>query len=101
MFQGIEVARFIVRLPGDPAVVKYSDPFVGERPQCRLSCFTFAPLLLIEGGGPEGARDGECGPFDECLAQEGWALEAPMNPAGIAAALGNGRDAGIALQVVW
>ena len=49
--------------------------------------------------GPEGAWDGECGPFDEALTQEGRAAPAPVNPVGVATALGDGCDAGVALQI--
>lgn len=40
------------------------------------------------------------GPFDEGLAQEFGALKSAMHPALVAAALGDGRDAGVFLQVL-
>jgi hypothetical protein len=57
-------------------------------------------LLALEGGRPEGARDGECSPFDEGLSQEGRALPAPMHPAGVAAAFGDRSEAAVALQII-
>lgn len=71
MLEGIEVARLIVRLPGDPAVMKCADPFVGERTQGRVSRCAFAARRRRQ---PRRAGDGKGGPFDEGLTKEGRAL---------------------------
>ena len=53
---------------------------------------------LIERTRPERARDGLRDPFHERLALEGGAGPAPVHPALVAAALGHGRHAGVALE---
>lgn len=57
------------------------------------------PLLLVVQASPEGTGDGFGGPFDKGLAQEGGTLEAPVDPGFVATAFGDGRDAGIELEV--
>ena len=60
-----------------------------------------APLarwLLVEGASPERVRDGAGDPLDEGLAKEGRARPAPVDPVLVAAAFGDGRDAGVLLE---
>ncbi len=54
---------------------------------------------MIVCSGPAGSRDRQRGPFDEGLAEELRTFQAPVDPGGIAAALGDGRDTGVALHV--
>ena len=58
-----------------------------------------ARLAVVEGAGPERVRDGAGDPLDERLAQERRARPAPVDPVLVAAALGDGRDAGISLNL--
>jgi hypothetical protein len=52
----------------------------------------------VEGVGPEGARDGLPYPLDEGLSEEGGALITPVDGGLVAAALGDGGDAGVLLE---
>jgi hypothetical protein len=80
--------------------VEDADPFKCEGTNGHLMRFSLGALLFIERAGPEGVADGLAGPLDEGLAQELGAAKSAMHPAFVAAALGNGRDTGVFLQVV-
>ena len=60
---------------------------------------SFVALLAIVGGGPEGMRNGGARPFDKGLADEGGALQTPVDPVLVATALGDRSDAGVALNL--
>ena len=93
LLESHQVASFVVGLPIDPAAMEDADPLEGEGTQrCLMRAAAFA-VALVEGFGPERARDGLAHPLDEGLALEGGAREAPVDPALVAAALGDGRDA--------
>src|SRR4051812_15630974 len=78
--------------------MKDSDPLESESTQSGLVASAAGSARFVEGFCPEGARDGLADPLDEGLTQEGWAGVAPVHPAFVAAALGDGRDTGILLQ---
>ena len=103
LLESHEVASFVVGLAVEPAPMKDADPLEGESTKrCLMGAATFT-VALVEGLGPEGARDGLTHPFDEGLALKGGAREAPVDPALIAATLGDGRDTHVLLQggSVW
>jgi hypothetical protein len=98
LLESHEVAGFVVGFAVEPAPMKDADPLEGESTKrCLMGAATFA-VALVEGLSPEGARDSLAHPFDESLALEGWAREAPVDPALVAAALGDGSDADVLLQ---
>lgn len=77
-----------------------ADPFECQSTHGHLVRFSFGTLLFIERAGPEGMADGLASPFDESLAQEFGAAKPAMDPALVTATFGNGRDAGVFLQVL-
>ena len=81
-----------------PAAVEDTDPLEGEGSEggLVLHAARFAPG--VECVGPEGARDGLSDPFDEGLAEEGGAPIAPVDGGLVAAAFGDGSDAGVLLE---
>lgn len=93
-----EVAGFIVRFALDPAAMEDADPLEGESAKRGLMGTATLAVALVEGFGPEGARDGLADPLDEGLALEGRAVETPVDPALVATTLGNGRDADVLLE---
>lgn len=98
--QRLEVLGLVIESPVLPTAEEDAYPLEGESAQCALVRSAASALLRVEGSGPEGARNGLSRPFDEGLTQEGWARETPVHPMAIAAALGDGRDACVALQVL-
>jgi hypothetical protein len=80
-----------------------ADPLEGECTKRSLMGATALAVAFIEGLGPEGTRDGLANPLDEGLALKGWAGEAPVDPALVAAALGDWGDADVLLEgsSVW
>ena len=62
--------------PNDPEAVQ----FLASRHVLQGQAGQAVALLAIEGMGPEGAWDGECGPFDEALTQEGRAGKSISSP---------------------
>src|SRR6185295_6194021 len=98
LLEGHQVTGFIVRLALDPAAMEDADPLEGESTKrCLMGAATLA-VALVECFGPEGARDGLPYPLDEGLALESGAREAPVDPALVAAALGDRRDTHVLLQ---
>src|SRR4249920_2027081 len=95
----MQVDRLIVGCAGLPATVHDADPLVGQGSQGGLVRASLGALALVIGAGPERARDRAAGPFDEGLAQEGRAGEAPMDPALVAAALQYGCNARVLLEL--
>src|SRR5262245_8729385 len=55
---------------------------------------------LVERLGPVAVWNGQSGPLHEGLTQELGALESPVHPAFVAAALGDRSDAGVALHLL-
>jgi hypothetical protein len=92
LLESHEVAGFIVWLAVEPASMEDTDPFEGESTKRRLMGAAALTVTLVEGFGPEGARDGLAHPLDEGLALEGGAREAPVDPALVATALGDRGD---------
>jgi len=80
-----------------------TDPLEGESSKRGLMGAAAFAVALVEGFGPEGARDGLAYPLDEGLALEGGAGETPVDPALVAAALGDRGDTDVLLQggSVW
>src|SRR5688572_6940162 len=93
-----EVASFVVGFAIEPAPMKDTDPLECESTERRLMGAAAFAVALIEGLGPEGARDSLPDPLDEGLALEGGACKAPVDPALVATALGDGGDTHVLLQ---
>ena len=85
---------------GLPAAIQDANPLERQRTHCGLMRATFVALLAIVGACPERFVDGLAGPFDKSLAHKGWTLPAPMDPTLLATAFGDGRNAGVFLQLV-
>ena len=98
-FQGPEIDGFIVWRSILPAPKEDAEPFKRERPHGGLMGLPLMALLLVVGACPEGMPSGFSRPFDERLSQERGALEAPVDPAGVATAFGHRRDASVFLQL--
>ena len=96
--KGQQIARLIVRNAVDPAAVEDADPLEGESAEGGLVVHAASLAPGVEGVGPEGARDGLPDPLDEGLSEEGGALIAPVDPGLVAAAFGDGGDAGVLLE---
>src|SRR5206468_2251780 len=75
-------------------------PFEGQGAHGRLVCLAFLALLLRRDLGPEGMPGGCRRPLDKRLAQELWALEAPVDPGLLAAAFRDRRNARLFLACV-
>ena len=60
---------------------------------------TLVPLLAIVSASPGRLIDGLRGEVYEGLAQELWALEAPVYPCTVTASFGDGRDTAALLQL--
>jgi hypothetical protein len=93
-----QITRLIVRHAVDPAAVEDADPLEGESAESGLVPHAASLASGVEGAGPEGARDGLAHPFDEGLAEEGGTLIAPVDEGLVAAAFGDGGDAGVLLD---
>ena len=74
------------------------DPLEGESAEGGLLAHAARATAFVECLCPEGSRDGLSDPFDEGLAQKRGAGPAPMHPGLVAAAFGDGRDAGVLLK---
>src|SRR5262249_50023328 len=98
--EGEKGARLVVGTAVDPAAVKDANPLKGERAQGRVVGRAASALLVVEGARPEGLRDGLAGPLDEGLSSELGGNEAPVDPSGLAAALGDWSDTGVFLDGV-
>jgi hypothetical protein len=98
LLEGHEVASFVVGFAVHPAPMEDADPLEGESTKRSLMGAAAFAVALVEGFGPEGARDGLAHPLDEGLALEGGACEAPVHPALVATALSDGGDADVLLQ---
>lgn len=77
-----------------------TDPRARECPDGSLRGGALVALLLGVGPCPEGMAHGLRGPFHARVSQEGGALQAPMDPGVVAAALRHRRDARIRLQCI-
>src|SRR5262245_26762576 len=93
-----QVTGFVVRLAVEPAAMKDADPLECESTERGLMGAAAFAVALVEGLGPEGARNGLSDPLDEGLALEGWTRKAPVDPALVATAFGDGGDADVLLQ---
>jgi hypothetical protein len=96
--QGQRVASLVVVDAVSPAAVEDAGPLEGESAKGSLVLRAASSATLIEGVGPEGARDGLPDPFYEGLAEEGGAAIAPMDGGFVATALGDWSDAGVLLE---
>jgi hypothetical protein len=96
--KGHQIARLIVRDAVDPAAEEDANPLEGEGAEGGLVLHAASLAACVEGVGPEGARDGLPNPLDEGLSEEGGALIAPVDGGLVAAAFGDGGDAGVLLE---
>ena len=83
----VEIKSFVVGRVIFPAAKDDADPFEGQDADSAVVGFTFLTLGLIEGFGPFGARDRLAGELVKGLAEELWAEQSPMYPAGFSTAL--------------
>ena len=98
--KGVEIPRLIVWRVGLPTAIEDTNPLERQRTHCGLIRAAFVALLAIVGTGPERFVDGLAGPFDKRLAHKRWTLPAPMDPTLLATAFGDGRNAGVFLQLI-
>jgi hypothetical protein len=98
LLESEQIARFIVGDAVDPAAVEDADPLEGESAESGLVLHAASLASGVEGVGPERARDGLAYPLDEGLAEEGGALIAPVDGGFVAAAFGDGGNAGVLLD---
>jgi hypothetical protein len=75
------------------------DPFERQGPDSGAMRRSLVPLFLVVGTGPEEMPRGFCRPFDERVSQERGALEAPVAPGCVAAAIGHRRNPGVLLEL--
>ena len=98
LLQGDEIARFVVGNAINPAAVEDADPLESECTKRCLVASATGSAAVVEGLGPKGSRDGLAHPFDEGLAQKRRASPAPVDPALVTAAFGDGCDAHVLLK---
>ena len=91
---GLVVGRAVL-----PASIGDTDPLEGQRTQRGLMGRSARTLLRVVGFGPVAVRNGKGGPFHEGLAQELGALQPPMDPRLVAAALGDRSNPRLALEL--
>ena len=81
-FKDVEVKGLIVAGASFPAAEDDADPFEGQGAHGAVMGFTLLALRLVEGFGPLGAMDRLAGELVKGLAEELWAKESAMYPAG-------------------
>src|SRR5215813_10538393 len=94
----LEIDGLLVRCALLPAPIEDADPFERQCPYGGLMGVALVALLLVVNLRPEGMPDRLRSPFDECLPEELWTLEAPVHPGFLAAAFSHRRDPGIFLE---
>ena len=88
---------------GGPSNGEDANPLESKSAKSGLMASAASPACFVESFCPEGPRDGLADPLDEGLAEKRGARVAPVHPALVATALGDGSYAGILLQCggVW
>ena len=86
-FKYIEIKSFVVGRVTFPAAEDDADPFEGQDADGAMVGFALLALGLVEGFGPFGAMDRFAGELVKGLAEEFWAEQSPMYPAGFSTAL--------------
>jgi hypothetical protein len=97
-FERLEIDGFIVRGALLPTPGEDTDPCEGQGTHSRLMRLALGALLLVIALRPEGMPRGFRRPLPECLAQERWALEAPVPPRFLATAFRDGGDPRLFLE---
>ena len=98
LLEGGEVARFVVGDPVDPTAKENTNPLEGKCTNGGVVRSALCPVALVEGPCPERVWNGAGDPLDESLAEEFGASPTPVDPVGLATALGDWRNAREPLQ---
>ena len=95
----VEVGEVVVCNSVAPTVMDYTNPFEGEGSYGGVVGFAPFDLELIVGTRPEAISNGDVGELMKALADEFWAGPSPVDPEGITAALDDGGDAAVFLDI--
>ena len=81
-FKCVEEKSFVIGLATFPTAEDDADPFEGQDAYSAVVGFALLALGLVESFGPFGAMDRLAGELVKGLAEELWAEESAMYPAG-------------------
>ncbi len=98
MAKRLDVGCFVVGFSVLPAAENNSNPFIGKSADCRVVILAATALKIVVSASPRRVSNRLISEFVEGLFDEFGAGEPMMNPATVAAALGDGSDSGMGLQ---